>query len=149
MVGHSSWKCPNSLHLKHLLLSLLIGLPGILEHLVLGLLSNLPKGLLGLNDPLLPDLPHLSLMLLLKPPKHPFCPLHPLSKFPLNFLLGWVKKGLKGFFTVQKPSLIYVRGPSTVHKQSPFMVMWGIMQRLVAYTMFFVTQSSAALQGDG
>ena len=25
-----------------------------LEHLVLGLLSNLPKGLLGLNDPLLP-----------------------------------------------------------------------------------------------
>ena len=66
---------------------------------MLGLLSNLPKGLLGLNDPLLPNLPHLSLLLLLKPPKHPFCPLHPLSKFPFNFLLGWVKKGLKGFFT--------------------------------------------------
>ena len=51
MVGHSSWKCPNSLHLKHLLLSLLIGLPETLECLVLGLLPNLPKGLLGLNDP--------------------------------------------------------------------------------------------------
>ena len=44
----------NSLHLKHLLLSLLIGLPETLECLVLGLLSNLPKGLLCLNDPLLP-----------------------------------------------------------------------------------------------
>ena len=60
---------------------------------MLGLLSNLPKGLLGLNDPLLPNLPCLSL--LLKPPK---CPLCPLSKFPLN-LLGWVRNGLKDFFT--------------------------------------------------
>ena len=59
-MGHSSWKCPNSLHLKHLLLSLFIGLPETLEHLVLGLLSNLPKGLLDLNNPLLPNLPHLS-----------------------------------------------------------------------------------------
>ena len=31
--------------------------------------------------------------------KSNFDPLHPLSKFPLNFLLGWVRKGLKGFFT--------------------------------------------------
>ena len=28
----------------------------------------------------------------------PFHLLHPLSKFPLNLLLGWVRKGLKGFF---------------------------------------------------
>ena len=96
-MGHSSWKWPNSLHLKHLLLSLFIGLPETLECLILGLLSNLPKGLLDLNDPMLPNLPHLSF--LLKLPKHPFHPLWPLLKFPLNFLLCWVKNGLKGFFT--------------------------------------------------
>ena len=71
-------------------------LPETLECLVLGFLSNLPKGLLGLNDPLLPNLLHLSL--LLKLAKCPFCPLQPLSKFPLNFLLGLVKNGLKGFY---------------------------------------------------
>ena len=94
---HSSWKCPNYFHLKHLLLSLFIGLPETLECLILGLFSNLPKGLLDFNDPLSPNLLHLSFLLEL--PKCPFHPLWPLSKFPLNFLLGWVKNGLKGFFT--------------------------------------------------
>ena len=93
-MGHSSWKCPNSLHLKHLLLSLFIGLPETLECLVLGLLSNLPKGLLDLNDPLLPNLLYVSSV---EASKASIPSIVAFIKVSFEFSSGLSQEGLKGF----------------------------------------------------
>ena len=49
LVGHSSWKCLNSLHLKHLLLSLLISLPETLGVFGIGAFVKFTKGSSGLE----------------------------------------------------------------------------------------------------
>ena len=63
-------------------------------------------------------------------------------------ILIWKKPHLKNFITkdyfyinVETFFDLYTRSFGSSYAKSFFWVMWGIMQRLVAYTMFVVAQS--------
>ena len=103
-MGHLSWKCPNSLHLKHLLLSLFIGLAETLECLVLGAFVKFTKGSFRFEGSSITKLS--ASVSSVEDSKCPFHPLWPFIKVSFEFSSGLGQKGLKGFLY-----WVYHQGP--------------------------------------